>query len=531
MLKTKINTRKNLLKNLRQSKLALSHREAIKVARELKYNYIWIDALCIVQDDTNDWERQSLLVPEIYANADLTLIAARSDDSRNGFLWPTYVPKAEPVQLPYQLANPPEQDKCYISLERNYEYGPTSQRAWCFQEEFVSRRILTYGEQQLSFRCRERKNFEDGGLQLVKKVNDEDTLSRVGGHDLPIDIFARFARKTSAVGNERDKILQCWYFTAEEFSTRSLYDSTDNHAALFGVVLKFQEALRMALNLEPTRIRYIAGLWETDMANGLLWAKDPASSALPVRRNKKGKNESVKRAPSWSWMALDGPVYQKDVNGWQGRKGTSNAHGDVQCCTPVDPNSWSPTPDGWGPSMINYKKFPTELKLEVNAYIREVRISENDASNSPQDSGHMVMRPHIPELASNKFKVLLEPAESPALQKAPTASTLDERILDRSIAALGQFDIDRAPKPSKIWAMRVRTNLGLLLEQISDPSTQPSVFQRLGVFAIIGNSAFYPKGSVEPAAMSPIWTRLTKTKYPRNTLCLSSDPPLYFIDC
>ena len=212
---------------------------------------------------------------------------------------------------------------------------------------------LIYGEQQLSFRCREHKICEYGRLKLLKKVKPEDTLSRMGGYDLPIDICSRYIRYASATVNAHDKILQCWYFIAEEFSTRSLFDSTDNHAALLGVVLKLQEALGIALNLDRTRIRYIAGLWERDMANGLLWATNLASSASLVCRNAKGKNESVKRAPSWSWMALDGPVCQKDVNGWQGRKGNSKAHVDVQRCTPVDRNSWSPTPDGWGLSMIN----------------------------------------------------------------------------------------------------------------------------------------------------------------------------------
>ena len=97
MLKTIEDTRTKHLQNVKESKLALSHRETIKVVRELKHNYIWIDALCIVHSDDDDWERQSLLVAEIYANTGLTLMAARSCDSRNGLLRPAYLPKADPV--------------------------------------------------------------------------------------------------------------------------------------------------------------------------------------------------------------------------------------------------------------------------------------------------------------------------------------------------------------------------------------------------------------------------------------------------
>lgn len=50
---------------------------------------------------------------------------------------------------------------CYSSLPRLRRYGPIETRAWCFQELTLSKRMI-YGEQQMSFHCRERMISEDG---------------------------------------------------------------------------------------------------------------------------------------------------------------------------------------------------------------------------------------------------------------------------------------------------------------------------------------------------------------------------------
>ena len=66
------------------SKLPKSFREAILITRRLGYAHIWIDSLCIVQDDPVDWERESAKMAEIYENAVLTLAASDAVDSQHG---------------------------------------------------------------------------------------------------------------------------------------------------------------------------------------------------------------------------------------------------------------------------------------------------------------------------------------------------------------------------------------------------------------------------------------------------------------
>jgi hypothetical protein len=58
--------------------------DGIIFSLELGIEYLWIDALCIVQDDTKDWEIESAKVADIYQNYYLTLAATTSSSDTEG---------------------------------------------------------------------------------------------------------------------------------------------------------------------------------------------------------------------------------------------------------------------------------------------------------------------------------------------------------------------------------------------------------------------------------------------------------------
>ncbi|OCL09516.1 HET-domain-containing protein [Glonium stellatum] len=68
--------------------LPKTFQEAIKLTRILGIRYIWIDSLCIVQDDRDDWETEAMKMGEIYRNAYLTIAASLSRVGSEGFLKP-----------------------------------------------------------------------------------------------------------------------------------------------------------------------------------------------------------------------------------------------------------------------------------------------------------------------------------------------------------------------------------------------------------------------------------------------------------
>jgi Heterokaryon incompatibility protein (HET) len=153
---------------------------------ELDYEYIWIDALCIDQNDWTNWEEQSMRVPDIYGNAHIVIVAGRSEDSRHGFLTPTCSPEVPAVQFPYKGSYCPRSSYCWINLPRNEEIGPVDKRAWRFQENLLSRRMLIYDAQQLSFRGRKHHIFEDGSWTDLEENDDWYTLSFLALYQPPI---------------------------------------------------------------------------------------------------------------------------------------------------------------------------------------------------------------------------------------------------------------------------------------------------------------------------------------------------------
>ncbi|KAM6513776.1 hypothetical protein FALCPG4_014991 [Fusarium falciforme] len=66
--------------------LCKTHQDAIDLTRRLGFRYLWIDALCIVQDDTADWAAEAARMWEIYRDSALT-IAADSSKSGNGGIY------------------------------------------------------------------------------------------------------------------------------------------------------------------------------------------------------------------------------------------------------------------------------------------------------------------------------------------------------------------------------------------------------------------------------------------------------------
>lgn len=91
---------------IRAEELPQTFQDAIRVTRELGLRYLWIDSLCIIQDDAKDWNQEAALMGSIYENAYCTIAAAEaySDDEGCFYQDPRY---GDPV--------------CVRSPERNYK--------------------------------------------------------------------------------------------------------------------------------------------------------------------------------------------------------------------------------------------------------------------------------------------------------------------------------------------------------------------------------------------------------------------------
>ncbi|TVY73230.1 hypothetical protein LSUE1_G007579 [Lachnellula suecica] len=128
------------------NQLPKTFRDALQVARGLGIGYIWIDSLCIIQDDIVDWGTESAKMAGVYNNALLTIMAASASDSRDGcFL--SGISEHEMVALPYTDNDGATSLSVFASIPSpGYDdvvlRGPLFKRAWVFQERLLSKRKL-----------------------------------------------------------------------------------------------------------------------------------------------------------------------------------------------------------------------------------------------------------------------------------------------------------------------------------------------------------------------------------------------------
>ncbi|PVH68228.1 HET-domain-containing protein [Cadophora sp. DSE1049] len=135
-------------------KLSRTIRDAVTVTRALGFRYLWVDALCIIQDADPDKKSQLPLMGSIYQDSAITLAAAVSDHADAGLFairdphaWrpcPVYkesLPNGKSCQIYAQL---PRDELCDTPLDT---------RAWIFQEEILARRTLKFTSKGLLWSC------------------------------------------------------------------------------------------------------------------------------------------------------------------------------------------------------------------------------------------------------------------------------------------------------------------------------------------------------------------------------------------
>lgn len=142
-------TRKNIgthLLGISLEKLPSTFRDAVILTRNLGIKYLWIDSLCIIQDDDDDWKRESAVMGLLYQNTSLVIAAAGSKDSAGG-LFITKRPKPLTTQLPF-LVDGNQQGVFNATVSPNDKIIPNEgilrKRAWAFQEWCLARRIVFF---------------------------------------------------------------------------------------------------------------------------------------------------------------------------------------------------------------------------------------------------------------------------------------------------------------------------------------------------------------------------------------------------
>lgn len=148
------------------SELPRTFQDAIIVTRELGISYLWIDSLCIVQDDEKDWHDESQKMEHIYSSAYCTIAATCATSATDGFL-KSRSERAYVTMRVNRLNEPFYVTEAIDDFRGDVEESALNQRGWVMQERALSNRTLYFAETQLYWECGEGVRCET--LTKIKK--------------------------------------------------------------------------------------------------------------------------------------------------------------------------------------------------------------------------------------------------------------------------------------------------------------------------------------------------------------------------
>jgi len=168
--------------------------DALRLVEAIGEKYLWVDAICIVQDDEAEVSNQIYHMDSIYAQATITIVAAGGSDASAGLpgIWPhlRLLPQVvEEVDQGTRLALP-------LEPSRKLNDSTWNSRAWTFQEKLLSPRTLIFIDDQVFWRCRGSTWFEDiiseveetalgYPVAIMKDGRDADVAESVNMNDIP----------------------------------------------------------------------------------------------------------------------------------------------------------------------------------------------------------------------------------------------------------------------------------------------------------------------------------------------------------
>ncbi|RSM08694.1 hypothetical protein CDV31_008036 [Fusarium ambrosium] len=268
--------------------LPKSFQDALWLTSQLQIPYLWIDSLCILQDDPNDWIHESSRMSEVYGNASLTIAACRAKDSSQGFLGPRTV--YEKINLPFHVNGiSSEVFACASPLKYvgessriiDLEDEPLSGRAWTLQERYLSPRILHFTRSQTYFEHGSCFLAEDGCTVRPPPSNPDAVISQY------------------LIPKATPQCWRAWRKIVTRYSRRNLTFEGDKLPALGGLAARFAaESVGENGSSDPSDC-YLAGLWRDDLIRGLCW-----DSEFPDLGP-----AGISQAPTWSWASTRSSIY------------------------------------------------------------------------------------------------------------------------------------------------------------------------------------------------------------------------------
>lgn len=279
----------DLRRGVPADQLKTSITEALLIAARLGIEYVWVDTLCIIQDDDKDRTYEILQMDKTYSRATLTIAAsdASTDDEGCFLVDKSHVSVACcKVRLDEDQSSDVLHDICVWPDSGLYavQNSVLAQRGWVFQERLLSPRTLHCCKHQFYWECH---TLEASEQQPEGPGEERQYMNPLFKSLLSDQLQTYAAQDPTDTGSEGQ---EGWRRIVEEYSRGHLTFPEDKLRALEGVRAVWQRT-------HPGD-QYLFGMWRSTILSDLCW--------LPIHDLEKNKQAAPAHpvAPSWSWASV-----------------------------------------------------------------------------------------------------------------------------------------------------------------------------------------------------------------------------------
>lgn len=297
--------------------LPRTFQDAANFTLALGIDFLWIDSICIIQGDSDDWDREAAKMYTVYKNSYVTLAALCGCDSRHGLHTCSMEESSSPfvrlrtAQGTHVLCSRPchyldsvIQDNNVLASEP--AHYPLLSRAWTYQERTVSPRVIFFTESEMIFQCHCHVTCECGSsddyychdfnLTMMNKAEIGWATRR------SLDSSPASPTSTKSTGSDREEMerrAQIWrHNVVSNYSGLNIKFPRDRLPAIGAIAEQFQL-------IRPNE-KYLTGLWSGSLLDDLLWGCHPDKFD---KQNFTRKENLARRIdlPTWSWASIDSP--------------------------------------------------------------------------------------------------------------------------------------------------------------------------------------------------------------------------------
>lgn len=255
--------------------MAPSLQHAIGLTQAIDERYLWVDAVCIVQDDEKHCATQLELMGAIYATAKLTIVAS-DGNAMDGILGLKGI--SHPRQVDQKIVLVFESERLIFHHPPRFRSGTSEyfDRGWTYQEYHLSQRRLTFAKGQIYWHC-SCADWEEAVIE------PGDTIFRGNNESHLLNILQRWPD------------FQALNELLSEYNGRHLSFPEDALPGINGLLSILSRSFKGG---------FLFGLPEIAFDSALMW-RSPCLGSMEKREDSGKKNllSLTSRLPSWSWVS------------------------------------------------------------------------------------------------------------------------------------------------------------------------------------------------------------------------------------